>query len=342
MQEKEFKELLKSGRPSGAFLFSGEEDYLKRYYLGELKRAVVTDEAFATFNHIVFDGQEFSAAALKDAVSAPPMFADYKLIEWKYPHFLKMKESELKDIEAILDTLPDYDYTVLAMIVADGEIDIGTEKKPGKFAKRFGKKINIINFEKSTDTQLMSWLKRHFDKESIKVTAEVLSALLFRSGRSMDVLIGEVVKLSSFLKANGRDTLTVADVQEVASSTPECDTFALSNAILERNKKATYDAIAEMKRERQEPSLIIGMMARTYSELLSVVMLKDDGVDQSEIEKILGIHPFKLKSYMKASRLFKQGAPAAILEELSRVDVGMKYYGVQGYTAIEMFISKCV
>ena len=128
----------------------------------------------------------------------------------------------------------------------------------------------------------------------------------------------------------------------MCSSTPESDTYALSNAILDRNKKAAFAALDEMKRQRLDCTMIVGMMAKTYSELLAVVSLKDDGVDTAEIESTTGIHPYKVKSYIRASRLFKSGAPAAILGELSRVDVGMKYGGSMGYTAIEMFISKCL
>ena len=342
MQEKELRERIKSGALSGCFLLTGEEDYLKRYYLGEIRRAIVTDEAFAPFNHIVFDSADMTLAALADAIKAPPMFADLKLVEWRYPAFSKMKESELKTLEDILDQLPDYDYTAIAIIAAADEVDLGSPKKPSRFARRFGEKMNLCSFERSTDAQLLSWLKRHFDKEGISVTKESLDAMIFRSGRSMDVLHSEVEKLSAFLKSRGRASLSTEDVAEVCSSTPESDTFALSNAILDRNKRAAFSAMDEMKRQRLDPTIIVGMMAKTYSELLTVISLKDDGVDSAEIESVTALHPFKVKSYIRASRLFKAGAPAAILAELSRVDVGMKFGGVMGYSAIEMFISKCL
>ena len=342
MLEKELRDRIRTGALSGCFLLAGEEDYLKRYYLGEIRRAVVSDEAFATFNHIVFDSADMTMAALLDAVKAPPMFADLKLIEWRYPAFSKMREGELKALEDILDALPDYDYTVIAIIAAADEVELGSEKKPSKFARRFRDKMNLCNFERSGDTQLLAWLKRHFDKEGISVTRESLEAMVFRSGRSMDILHAEVEKLSAYLKSRDRDSLTAHDVAEVCSSTPESDTFALSNAILDRNKRAAFAALEEMKRQRLDCTMIVGMMAKTYSELLTVVCLKDDGVDVSEIESTTGIHPYKVKSYMRASKLFKAGAPAAILGELSRVDVGMKYGGIMGYTAIEMFISKCL
>ncbi len=342
MTDKEFRQRIKSGKLGGCYIFAGEEDYLKRYYLGELRAAAVTDPTLAAFNHIVFDGQDVAIASLIEAVKAPPLFEEYKLVEWRYPSFNKMKESDLSAFDALVGTVEDYGYAALAIIVADGEIELGTEKRPSKLEKRFGERVMIMNFPRSTDAQLMSWLKRHFDKEGIEAGAESLGALIFRAGRCMDVLIGEVDKLSCYLKARGESVLSSEVVREVASTSPECDAYALSNAILDRNRRAAYIALDELKRERVDPVVIIGMMARAYSELATVAAMKGDGIDISQMEASLKMHPYKLKSYMRALSHFKPGAPRAILDELSRVDVGMKYGGVSGYTAIEMFISKCL
>ena len=64
MELNEYKNKLKSGELGGVYIFAGEEDYLKRYYLGELRRACLTDEAFAVFNHSVFDGKMTTAPSL--------------------------------------------------------------------------------------------------------------------------------------------------------------------------------------------------------------------------------------------------------------------------------------
>lgn len=342
MTDKELRERIKARALGGCYVFAGEEDYLKRYYLSALREAAVSDPTFATFNHLCLDGKEGSFDAVMEAIKAPPMMEDFKLIEWRYPGFASMKEADLSAFEEVIALLFEYDYAVLAFIVAEDDIDLGTERRPGKFARRFGDKVNILNFPKSTDAQLLAWLKKHFDKEGIVSTREALEGLIFRSGRSMDVLANEVVKLSAYLKTRGRDTLTPLDVTEVASSTPECDTYALTDAILTRNKPAAYLALDEMKRERQDPTMIMGMMAKTYSELLTVTAMLEGGTPQAEVERTTGIHPYKVKSYIRASKLFKAGAPAAILNELSRVDVGAKYGGVSGYTAIEMFVAKCL
>ena len=342
MELNDFKALIKSGEIVGSYVFSGEEDYLKRYYLDELRKRAVSDEAFATFNHAVYDGEDMDFASLRDDVLSPPMFEPYKLIEWRYPDLDGMKESELEELEKLIDLVASTDYAVLALLVSEGDVDLGTPKKPSKFVKRFGEKLRILNFDKCTDAQLLSWLKRHFDAEGIEVTKDVLDALIFRAGHSMTVLNNEVIKLSFLAKARGQSSVSADDVRECASSTPECDTFALSNAIIERDKKGAFLALEEMKSRRLDPIMILGMLAKTYTEIVTVSLMLADGIGTQDIETATRINPYKLKHYVRAAKRFPPEKANAILSELARVDTGAKYGGVTGYTAVEMFMAKCL
>lgn len=342
MEPAKFKELLRVGKTDGCFIFCGEEDYLKRYYLATLRGSIVTDEGLAAFNHSVYDGQDVDFAALLDDIKSPPMMADSKLVEWRYPSFEKMKEGDLAAFERILDELDSAPGVTLAFLVDDGEIDLGTAKKPSKLAKRFADRVAFLDFPRSTDAALLSWLKKHFDAEGITVTADTLRAMLFRCGHSMDVLHSEMEKLCFFAKSNGRTEIGEADVTLVCSSTPECDTFALSNAVIDRNKQAAFIALDEMKRRRLDPLMIMGMMAKTYSELVTVIMLLADGSDRDAIATATRIHPFKVKNYIAAAKKFTPLKAKNILEELTRVDTGAKFGGIGGYTAIELFVAKCV
>lgn len=342
MELNDFKNLIKSDNVAGVYIFSGEEDYLKRYYLAELRKKTVGDDTFSAFNYAMYDGEEIDFASIRDDVLSPPMFEPYKLIEWKYPNFDKMKESDLSELEKLVDLVLETDYAVLAFLVSEGDIDLGTPKKESKFVKRFGDKIRILNFDKCTDAQLLSWLKRHFDAEGVEVTADVLNALVFRAGHSMTVLNNEVIKLCMLVKSREQKAVTKEDVELCASSTPECDTFALSNAILERNKKGAYIALEEMKSRRLDPIMILGMMAKTYTDIVSVVIMLADGVNINDIQTATKMNPYKLKLYVGAAKKYTPEKANAILSELARVDTGAKWGGVTGYTAIELFISKCL
>lgn len=342
MELNDFKNLLKTDNIVGCYIFSGEEDYLKRYYLSALKSKAVTDNSFSAFNLAVYDGPEVDFASLIDDVMSPPMFEPYKFIEWRYPNFEKMKESDLEKLENLVDSVARTDYAVLAFLVSEGDIDLGTPKKESKFVKRFANKINIIDFPKSTDAQLTSWLKRHFEADGITASMDTIRALIFRSGHSMTVLNNEVNKLCMYAAARGIKEITVKDINTVASSTPECDTFAFSNAILEKNKRAAFVALDEMKSRRVDPIIILSMLAKTYTDISGVVMMLKDGINQTDIQNATKMNPYKLKLYISAAKRYTPEHISKILNELTRVDTGAKYGGVTGYTAIEMFISKCL
>lgn len=333
---------IKAGKPSGIYIFTGEEEYLVRHYSKLLKDSLSLDDAFAVFNNPGFDGEGATFFDIKEAIKAPPVMSDYKLIEWHHVDFSSMKERELSELDEICELISEFPYAVLVFTSSADKVNLGTQKKPSAFVNRFGKKINILNFDKSSENQLYSWLKKHFDARGVSVTPDTLKALVFRSGHSMDVLKNEVEKLSALALARGCAAVSVDMVEEVASSTPEADTFALSNAILDRNRKAAFTALDEMKFKRVEPTVIMGMIARTYDELLSVSLLLDEGRGAADVEKVTGMKEYKARLYITAAKKYKSPHLSEAVSRLAKVDAASKFGGITGYTAIELFVSQYV
>ncbi len=340
MDLNEFKGRLKSGNLSGWYIVSGEEDYLKKYYMNELRRAIVTDEAFSLFNHTAYDGADIDFSAVAEAIKSPPMMSDYKLIEWRFANLDGLKEGERSALESLFELKEEYPCAVFAIMTTSDGFDAGTQKKPSRLAIRLNKGFEILNFSKSTDAQLLTWLKKHFDAEGVGVDVNTLNALLFRSGRSMEILNNEVIKLCCYAKANGRAAVTPSDVDAVSSSTVECDAFALSNAVLEKNVEKAFVALTDLKQRRVEPQAVIAMLERTYSELTSVALLLDEGKGSSDIESILKFHPFKAKLYIGAAKKFGTKRLSESLSELCRADAASKSGGISGYGSVEMFITR--
>lgn len=340
LELKDFKAGLKSGDFGGVYVFAGEEEYLKRYYLGELRASVVTDEAFAVFNNPVFDGEEIDFAAISEAVKAPPMMSEYKLIEWRHADFTALSEKGLSALEDLTELCKEYPYATVAFLAGADGVDFGVGKRQSKFITRFEKLIKILRFDKSTDKQLLGWLKRHFDSHGIDVTLDTLNALVFTSGRSMDVLIGEVEKLSALAHSRGQKTVSEKEVAEVASTAPESEAFALSGAITDKNRAKAFLALHELKLRRVDPAIIIGMIARSFSELASVGALAFEGHGAPDIAAILSMNPYKVGLCVTGAKRYGKDALTRILAEITRVDAESKFGGLSGYTAIELFIAK--
>ncbi len=332
---------LKNCSLSGWYLFAGEESYLSKIYSAELCKGIIEDEYLAPFNHVVYNSAEIDFAELREAIQSPPMMAEYKLIEWKNADLTALKEKELKFLkEEIFPLKHDYPEAVVSITAAENGFDFGTDKSPSRLMRTFGEVFDIIRLGKSTDAQLLSWLKRHFDSEGINVTLGALNAMLAKVGHSMELLNSEVKKLSHYLKANGRDTLDEESVALVCSGNLESDSFALQNAVQDGNARLALRALLELKSKRTEPQIVIGMLAKTYSALSAVSLLLEEGESAGSIGKLLGMRSYPLERNMQAAKKLGIKKINSALAELLRVDAASKHGGISGYQAIELFITQ--
>lgn len=342
MNLTELKAKLKSGNAAGWYIITGEEEYLKRYYRSEIKKLTVEDgDPFAPFNHSIFDGgADFDIAAFLEAVKSPPMMSEHKLIEWQFADLSRLKEKELSRLVGLAEAKADYPYaTVIISALPDG-FDIGTQKKPSKLYKTLSEHFDILSFERSTDAQLSAWIIKHFEAEGISASREIAAAMLMRVGHSMQALSFEIDKLSAYLKAHGRQEVTAVDVNEITSSSIECDAFAISNAIIEKNTEKAFLALLDMKMERVDAGAALAQLSKTYGDLMSIALFSEEGKSAADIAAIMKFHPYKLGLYMTAARKLGSERIAASLSSLIKTDAASKSGGISGYEAVEIFITQ--
>ena len=342
MNLTELKARLKSENISGWYIICGEEEYLKRHYRGEIKKLLVSDsDPFAPFNHAVFDGgADFDIMAFIEAVKSPPMMSEHKLIEWQFADLSRLKEKELSRLTERSEVRGDYPYaTVIISATPDG-FDIGTPKKPTKIYKALSEHFDILNFEKSTDAQLSVWISKHFEAEGISVSREALAEMLMRVGHSMQALSFEIDKLTAYAKANGKGAVTLEDVTEICSSSIECDAFAISNAIIEKNTEKAFTALLDMKMQRIDAGAALAQLSKTYADLMSVALFSEEGKNAADIAAIMKFHPYKLGLYMNAAKKLGSKKIAASLASLIKTDAASKSGGISGFEAVEIFIAQ--
>ena len=342
MTVTELKNKIKSPEIGGAYIFCGEEDYLKKYYLREFANISCPDEAFSLFNRVTFDGADIPIAEVAEALKSPPMASEYKLIEWKYPDIEHMSESEKKLMLELAESISDYPYAIFILFTNMEGFAPGTQKRPSKLAVRFGQAYHVGNFEKSTDAQLIGWLKRHFDAERVEASPDTLSALIFRSGHSMEVLNNEVKKLTAYAKANTLPAITKKEIDLVASPTIECDAFALSTAITDKNREKAFIAIKDMISRRIDPGATLATLARSFGELVTVSLLLGEGMDAKDIENLLAWNQYKIKICINSAKKWGTQKLSDATARLRELDAKSKSGGISGYKAVEMFVCEYI
>lgn len=74
----QLKRDLKAGTLGCGYLFYGAESYLREYYLGALRQALVP-AGFEEFNYHRLEGKDLTVQALAEAAEAMPMMAEHRL-----------------------------------------------------------------------------------------------------------------------------------------------------------------------------------------------------------------------------------------------------------------------
>ena len=341
LTQTELNKRLKSGDTAGAYLFCGEEAYLRRAFTARLRETALGDPAFATFNHLLHEGASMDYATLRADVETPPFFEPSKLVEWHGADLTGLKESDFEALgEIVRATGAGSGVTLLLSVTPEG-LDAGTAKRPSATFKRLADLFTAVNFEKSTDAQLVGWLARHFAHEGVTTEPGVPRTLLERAGRSMDVLANEVEKLVAYVRAHGRETVTENDVRYVSVTTTEADAFGLTNALLDRDAAAALRNLSDMRARRVEPTIILGQVSRLFADLTSIALLLAEGLNPSAVAGVLSMNAYRAELYARAAGKRKLPELRQALALCTEADRRAKTtFGTDVYVLLERLISE--
>lgn len=324
-------------RLSGAYLFFGDEDYLKAHAQKSAKEAICADETFEIFNYIRIDSLDYSASSLLDALTPPPMMSEKKLVLVNGLNFNSMRGSEIDDLCDVLEALADYDYNVLIISVPAGAIDEGNiPKSPSKLLQRLAKYLTPVQFDSVTPQRLVGWLGKHFAHNGVVAEQSVCSYMVSFCGTSMFRLSNECEKLACYVKSQGSDEVRREDIDYVSSADITMDTFALANSILDGNSEGALDALYVMKFRRIEPVIILSEVSRAICDLQIIKALLKDGHSYSEIARLLKMNEYKAKLYASGAANKSAQNLNRALSLCAEADAAVKLGG--GYAAIEQLI----
>ena len=300
LKEADFRKQIKT-EPGTGYLFFGDEDYMKSHALKVASEAISPDPTFSFFNEIKLDAFTYSPSALVEAMMPLPMMADRKLILVSGLDFNAMKPHEFEAFVDAIKYLDEYDYNTLIINTTSDRFDGGTLKKPSGDLKELSEYLTPVYFEKNTPSRLSAWIAKHFAHNGVQADAAVCAFAVEWCGRDMYNLASQTDKLSFYVLSQGRDTVTREDVRAVASPATEYDTFALSNAISMGKKEDAIAILADMKRRKIDPVIIMGEISRNACETLTVTLLARDGLTWMEISKIADVFDWRVQKILQSN-----------------------------------------
>lgn len=331
-----YTELLKSGIPSGGYLFYGDEDYLKANTSLRIRKALFPEEGFADFNRRSFTGENYTPGDLTEAILSPAMMVEKKLIEITLP-----EGDKCKDKNALLDalsTLAEVDDTVLLLTFPAGSLEVGTPKKPASFFRSLTKLLTPIDFPLQNESQLLRWMGRHLAEYHVSLSPAVGQQILAICGRSMLRLAGELDKAGAYAAAHGMSELTLEAARQVVTPTEEDDAFRLANCLLEGNKNGAYACLLLKKRHKEDPIALLSQITRVYMDLATAAAFLQDGRDKRDFAQSMKMHEYRAGLYCRAAAGADADYFERALEKCLEADLTMKTTAVDGYEMIERLV----
>lgn len=331
MSMKILKEDLKRKRIRNLYLFYGQEEYLKKYYLNAIEK-IILNEQFKDMNKVVYEGK-ISLARLADACETVPLFSERKLIVAKKTGLFKKEGKEPssgKDNDiAFLKNIPEY----VCLVFYEEEID-----KRLKIVNAIKEIGLIVEFEYQNAVELTKWVNKVFSTYKKKISQELAARLVSYCEPAMTDILNEINKIILYM--GDRDEVTADDIEKVCTKSVKSRIFDLTDAILEKNTIAAFKVLNDMITLKEPIPLILFMIARQFRLILKIKLMLENNTDINAVASRLNIHPYIAGKIASQAKRFTEEKLRKALERAYELDRDIKNGNIADRMAVELLIAE--
>ena len=320
---RELKLAIKEGAPKNLYLFHGEEAFLRDYYLGLLKRAVLP-EGLEDFNLHAARGKDCSVDWIEQAVDCLPMMSGRTLVTVTDFDLFAQGERVRERLLGILSALPDYCCLVfvydLLPYKADGR---------SKLAALLKKEGAVVNFQRQEQGDLTDWICRQFKKAGKSVDTEDARYLIFLCGDLMHDLASEIGKLTAYAD---HPRVTRADMDAVVIPKLDAVVFQMTDAMARKDFDRAASVLADLLHSQQAPVMILSAMGKYFRQLYTARLYLDGGKGREEFMELWGMKStYPADKLLDAARRFSLPWCRYAVRRCAETDIVLKSsYGREG------------
>lgn len=311
------KKDLSAGTPGQLYLFHGEETYLRDYYLGRLRDAVLPG-GLGEFNRHDLAGKDMSPHALEEAVDCLPILTERTFVLVTDYDLFKAGEKDREEYLRILGNMPDYCCVVFLYDLIEYKADART--KLAAAVKKYG---TAVNFVRQGQRELTDWVRRHFRAQGKDIEPRLCEELIFLCGDLMQNLQQEVGKISAYAKG---ERITRGDIEAVATPQLSAVVFRIADAIGEKNYDKAAKVLGELYQMQKSPYEIMSALGKQLRQLYSARLALDQRRDAAWVGRLWGMK-YPMDRLMVSARRFSLPWCRQAVVRCAQTDLAMKSTG---------------
>lgn len=287
MTHTEFFAQVKKGEIARAYLFEGEEEYVKERALETLRQKLLP-EGLEALNETTL--QNPAAAQLIECAEMVPVMAEKRLVVANECAYVANSKAAgdadgAERLTKYLDTLPETTCIVFYVKgLADGR---------KKLSQALKKKAAAVRFDPLTDAELNKWIAGQFRPLGKIIAPQTAMQLAFTSGRELMLLSQEIKKLAAFV--GERTEITPSDVERAATRTAECTVFQMADALVAGKAAEAFRLLSVLLENGEARIGVLAMIARQYRNMLYYKLSREAGMPDPEIARQIGVPPFAVR-----------------------------------------------
>ena len=321
---KSVLEDIKNQEYKQAYLFFGEEGYLKKQYRDKLIQAWNPDGD--TMNYSRFEGKGIDVKEVISLGETMPFFAERRIILMENTGFFKNQCPELTEY---LNSLPDYLY----LLFVEEEVD--KRSKMFKTVKQIGR---VVDFSVQDEKTLMRWVLGILKREGRQITQRDMERFLSKTGTDMSNIERELEKLLCYTM--DRSVITGEDIDAVCTTQINNRIFAMVQAVAEQNQKKALDLYYDLLALKEPPMRILFLIARQFNQMYQIKDLREQGYDSGAIAKKAGLAPFIAKKSLAQASKFEKDTLRGAVEDCVETEAAVKSGRLGDRLGVELLIVK--
>lgn len=327
------KEDLKKNNIRSLYLFYGQEEYLKKYYLDRIEGCLLTEDLKA-LNKVVMEGKP-EIGKIIDNCETLPVFAEKRLVVVKNSGFFKSKkgkgDSPAASSNTLLKCLQDVpSHTCL--VFYEAEID----KRMKQLLDAFKNNGLVVEFPYSKPDELVRWVIRRIKASGKDIDMAAASMIVENCEQGMTEIGNEIDKLMDFT-AN-RELVKLEDVEAVCTKSIKSRIFDLTDAISEKNGTKALKVVNDMTILKEPMQKILFMITRQFRQILQIKLLSNEGVSVNEAAGKIGVTPYGAGKLLKQSKGFSVEDLKRALDSSLEMDIAVKTGKLDDRMAVDLLI----
>ncbi len=309
----------------------GEEPYFIDKIV-ELLEDSVLEESLKGFNQSIIYGRDVVVKDIIDLSRRYPMMGNYQVVIVKEAQYI----DKIEDLELYIDN--PLDTTILVVAYKHKKLD----KRKG-FFKKLSKSDVVVAFdsEKIKDYAIPKWIETEVMANGYSITPVGLILMSEYLGNDLGKIKNELNKL--FINLPKGSNITEKEIEENIGISKDFNLFELQNALADRDALKAFRIVEYFEANPKDHPLqmISVVLLNFFIKVFKYHQIKTE--HQNKIASELGIHPFLVKEYAKAGRVFPQQKIINIVSDIRELDLrskGVNNLNTQSYGYLKEMVYK--